>query len=80
VGQVTTMDKMFFDASAFNQALCWSHTGKPTTDMFVLSSGSANANQSKCSCVRPRDLLHGSVLCVVLGRAVLGARQVGILL
>jgi len=44
------MFQMFISASAFNQALCWSHTGKPTTDMFVLSSGSANANQAKCSC------------------------------
>ena len=39
VAAVKIMGYMFYNASAFNQELCWDLTGKDVQSMFALSQG-----------------------------------------
>jgi len=51
ISSVTYMYYMFSGATAFNQVLCWSTSGKVPTNMFASSSGSASTSAAKCACV-----------------------------
>ena len=42
VAGVTTMYRMFFEATAFDQVLCWDVANANTVEMFLGSSGSVS--------------------------------------